>query len=339
MIEYYSRNALSDRYQLWLSLVILAIMALFSCDDAEPEAPYAHIHMSESRYLQNYILNYKAEIKTGSDPEAFEYSWDFGDGSTEMGPTVSHRYAFPGDYQVALSVVGEGGSDLNTLPISVTPSLELIETFNLQVDEPSGLTFGLDQQTLWTVSDRTGHVYQMDLQGNILQELSFHGNDLEGVSFDSRDSTLWLVSESEAELIHIDTNGVELSSTWIAGVSDGSGLEGIALDPVHSRYFLLKEKDSSALLILNDSLETDTYQRIGFAPDYSGLYYSQSADKLWMLSHEASSIYLTDTAGQLLETYGFTMEQPEGIVYNELTQEFYIVDDSTEKLHLYKFWD
>ena len=314
-------------------------LILFSCEGEPDVIPEAKISFGQSRFLQGYPINFKADLPTHYDLTGLDLSWGFTDGQTASGTEVSHIYAEPGFYDVVLTIIRNGSSKTTISSIQVEPSLQLVQSSSLNIDEPSGLSFGLKHETLWVVSDKTGLVYQINFQGQTLRTLDYHGTDLEGISFDIRDSTLWLVSENQATLTHIDTNGVELGSQWIAGVSDGSGLEGVALDPINSRLFLLKEKDFSALLILDDSLQTQTYQRIGFAPDYSGLYYIHSTDQLWMLSHEASSIYLTDTSGTLLETYGFFMEQPEGIVFDELDSVFYIVDDAVEKLYKYKYWD
>ncbi|MEA3287763.1 MAG: SdiA-regulated domain-containing protein [Candidatus Marinimicrobia bacterium] len=320
-------------------LTLFLILNLLACEEQPVTIPDPIIQVETTRHLQGYPIHFTAELPANVNLDDLDFIWGFTDGQTARGIEVSHIYSEPGTYQVVLTIIGEKSSKSNSNMITIEPSLELIESYSLDVDEPSGLSFGLDNRTLWTVSDKSGQVVHLDLQGNTLGSLAYQGTDLEGISFDTRDSTLWLVSENQATLIHIDTNGVELGSQWIAGVSDGSGLEGIALDPVHSRIFMIKEKDFSALLILDDSLETQTYQRIGFAPDYSGLYYSNMNDKLWMLSHEASSIYLTDTSGTLLETYAFFMEQPEGVVFDEVDSIFYIVDDATEKLHLYSFWE
>ena len=43
------------------------------------------------------------------DPTVNGWSWDFGDGTTGSGQTVSHRYATDGDYSVTLTVAARGG--------------------------------------------------------------------------------------------------------------------------------------------------------------------------------------------------------------------------------------
>ncbi|MCK5079383.1 MAG: SdiA-regulated domain-containing protein, partial [Bacteroidales bacterium] len=61
--------------------------------------------------------------------------------------------------------------------------LELIESYSIDVPEPSGLSFGPDNNTLLTVSDHTNQVYEMDMQGNIIRILDYTGKDLEGVTY------------------------------------------------------------------------------------------------------------------------------------------------------------
>jgi len=39
----------------------------------------------------------------------FEYAWDFGDGNTSIGWTVSHTYAVEGNYTVTLTITNPGG--------------------------------------------------------------------------------------------------------------------------------------------------------------------------------------------------------------------------------------
>ena len=317
----------------------MSSVLLVACEDDLEVIPDAVIEIANQRSLQGYPVTLQASISAGTSIADFEFSWDFGDGATERGVMVNHTFQPPGNYVVKLTITGQASSKIDSITIEIEPSLELVDSYDLPVDEPSGLSFGSNKNRLYTVSDKTGQIFELDLYGNQIRTLNYHGGDLEGISYDTRDSTLWVVDEGSANLIHLDTNGVVLSSQWIAGVSDGGGLEGIAVDPEDSRLFLLKEKDYSALLVLNDSLQRTAYERIGFAPDYSGLYYVKSIDRLWLLSHEASSVYLTDTSGAYISAYGFNLPQAEGLVFDETDSIFFIVDDSLEKLCKYKFWD
>jgi len=318
---------------------ILASLGFMACEENISVTPEAKIHLDNSRFLQGYPLHFSADLTKDVETENFEFNWDLGDGVSVQGPAFDYVYQVPGTYTVRLTIVGETESETDERTLVIQPSLQLTGTYALDLDSPSGLSFGLNGETLWMLSDKPGgHIIETDRQGNTLRALNYFGDDLEGITFDGRDSTLWLVDESQGTIIHIDLKGTVLTSTWLAGVSDGSGLEGIALDSEHARIFAIKEKDYSALLIINDSLQVTSFKRFSFAPDYSGMYYSQTSDRLWLLSHEASSVYLTDTLGSLIKTYGFDLEQPEGLVFDELDSVFYIVDDQQDKLYHFKFW-
>jgi len=328
------------KFLVHLVVVVCSVLVLIACEAEPVNFPDIRLQIAPRPYLQNYPLELSATLLGNNATGAFDYAWEFGDNSTAFGQVTTHSYQTPGSYQIRLTLSSGSASTYSEAEIEIKPSLELVQSFELAVESPSGLCFGLDRHSLWTVSDKpNGLIKQLDFRGNTLRTLSYYGDDLEGITFDVRDSTLWVVDESLASLIHLDTNGVVLRAQWISGVSDGSGLEGIALDPVRNRIFLVKEKDYSALLILNDSLDTQNYQRIHFADDYAGLYYSIAHDQLWMLSDEESSIYLADTLGQVQATFGFQMVQPEGFVFDEVDSIFYIIDDTAEQMRTYRFWD
>lgn len=330
------------QYPLRFAGVLLStVFLLINCEDNPPlPLPEMSIHLHDRQVLRNYSTSFSAYSQTHINESEINYFWDFGDGIVQSGQQVSHTFTELDSYYVSLTVSNQSETRDIGRWVRVSPSLELIASYPLGIESPSGLSFGLDKLSLWTVSDKPGGtVSEIDHQGNLVRNIPYYGTDLEGVCFDERDSSLWVIDEGTAELIHLDTNGVVLHKQWIAGVSDGGGLEGIAVNPVDDRIFLLKEKDNSALIVLGDSLSVKQYSRIGFASDYSGLSYSTTRGLLWMLSHENSSLYLTDSSGALLAEYGFRMEQAEGLAVDEEASLFYIVDDTLEELRVYSFWD
>ncbi|MEA1972169.1 MAG: SdiA-regulated domain-containing protein, partial [Candidatus Cloacimonadota bacterium] len=83
------------------------------------------------------------------------------------------------------------------------PIYSLIYESNIEIDvpEPSGLTYDSNTNTLWTVSDHSGKIYQLDLNGNVLQILPFVGEDLEGIAYDYTNNSFWVIEEGGRNLV------------------------------------------------------------------------------------------------------------------------------------------
>jgi len=64
------------------------------------------------------LLN--ASRSSSSTDAALSYSWDFGDGATGSGRTVSHAYSTPGNYSVALTVSTAGDFEVSTVLVTVS---------------------------------------------------------------------------------------------------------------------------------------------------------------------------------------------------------------------------
>jgi PKD repeat protein len=72
--------------------------------------PVAEFSESASIVYTSEAINFNASDSYDPDGIIVSYSWDFGDGSTDSGVTVSHSYVDDGEYTVTLMVVDSRGA-------------------------------------------------------------------------------------------------------------------------------------------------------------------------------------------------------------------------------------
>ena len=215
--------------------------------------------------------------------------------------------------------------------------LVLDSEIELDLAEPSGLSYDPTTQTLWTVNDPpTNQIYNISLDGELLQTLNFVGNDLEGIAFDLSTNTLWIAEEETSEIINISLQGEELQRVdlSISQYTSGSGLEGLCLGS-SGEFYLLKEKDPGLFIEVSQDFTTLTETELSFADDYSGIYYDSTREGFWIVSDESEMLFLWDLTNGVREQYPLNFPKAEGIVFIAETNTFYIVSDSEQKL--YKF--
>ena len=103
------------RWKILLGLGALALLVLpivSGCFEVEepPVASFAYAPLSPHAGEQatfNASASYDPDVNDGTGIESFE--WNFGDGATGDGETVSHVYAASGAYSVTLTVTDESG--------------------------------------------------------------------------------------------------------------------------------------------------------------------------------------------------------------------------------------
>ncbi len=211
-----------------------------------------------------------------------------------------------------------------------------IGEYGTDVSEPSGLTLGANNSTLWTVSDNTNHVYQLSLNGNILKELFFEGNDLEGIAFDKRDGTLWLAEEQLRQVVHIDTNGNELGRFDVTNLegSGNSGLEGISLDTTFTTL-VLNEKSPRLWARLDENYVAQTIKEIADVDDLSGMCYDKKRNAFWIVSDQSQLFFLWDEVNGVTQKAELEYQKAEGVAVDTEKGIVYIVSDATWKLYVY----
>ncbi len=78
-------------------------------------------------------VNFDASGSSDSDGTISEYRWDFGEGNTAIGSTVSHNFTQPGEYSVTLSVIDNSGAEaLSNAQISTASTIMIDVAVNFQ---------------------------------------------------------------------------------------------------------------------------------------------------------------------------------------------------------------
>jgi PKD repeat protein len=106
--------------------------------------PIAAFTKSASIIYTSEVIDFDASASYDPDGYIFIYSWDFGDGNTDSGVTVSHSYVDDGEYNVALKVVDNGGAlGFKTASIIVKnrPPVAVLDTSSAILDKEEIVTF------------------------------------------------------------------------------------------------------------------------------------------------------------------------------------------------------
>lgn len=224
-------------------------------------------------------------------------------------------------------------------PVKPTGELEKLDEFDLDVTEPSGLSFGPNGETLFMVSDNTNKVYETDLQGNVIRELAYVGSDLEGVSFNEENQIVAVAEERKRQIVFLDyPNGIEQERFDIAtgGSTDNKGLEGISFNTNNSAYYLVNEDVPGELIVWNKQFGNISTTELRFASDYSAIFVDKRNGLLWIVSDESQALYKCDYNANVLKEYALPYTKFEGIAVDIEQQLVYLVNDKSFKLFVFK---
>ena len=224
----------------------------------------------------------------------------------------------------------------NTETENSNPHLELIASYPLQIEQPSGITFNEDFTSFWIVGGSKERVYKTDLKGNILEILPFKGSDLEGIYYDKNSNSLWLAEEELREVVKLDIDGYELAryKTDITG-SYNNGLEGITFDESNN-VFVLNEKNPKAIFALDSNFKVIKKFDFDFAGDLSDLYYNPESQNFFVLSDESKALYVWSLKDGPKTKFSLPFTKFEGITANPSVNKIVIVNDSLDAMYEYE---
>lgn len=213
--------------------------------------------------------------------------------------------------------------------------LELKASYKINVSEPSGLSINDSGTALYTVSDKTSIVYKLSLTGDVIETIDFKGSNLEGVSTYTENKLL-LAEESKKKIIVLDMLKGKSSKHKIAykNYDRNSGIEGVTFDKNSNTIFILNEKNPGKLIRLQNDFSVSAEYDLSFAADYSGIFYENSSNQLWILSDQNRTVNKCTLSGELIESFRIKVSQPEGIAVTD--NHIYIVCDEKAKLYVFK---
>jgi uncharacterized protein YjiK len=214
--------------------------------------------------------------------------------------------------------------------------LEIIGKYELNVKEPSGLTFSENGEFLWTVSDETNKLYKITTLGEVIDSVNVEGIDLEGVS-KYNDNKLFVICERERSILVLDSNLTINKKLYLdLKGKKNSGIEGITYNKNNGHTFVINEKDPALLVELDDSLHIISQKELDFADDVSGLDYNPRLNELWIVSDLNRTLFRCNTLGVILDSYKVDIRQLEGVAIDFDKNMIYLVSDFTENLYVFK---
>lgn len=205
----------------------------------------------------------------------------------------------------------------------------------------SGLTWDTPTNTLLAVTNRPAQLIQLDKNGHVIKRLPLPDiDDPESISLGWGDN--YLIAEERRRKItpialsladrryQIQAPALELD----LGGKKNDGLEGVAFSKSSGTLFVANERNPAVIFKIegiNDPHRTLKIKKIySSSNDISGLAWSDSRQRLYVLSDEAKSLIEMDNTGKVfraseLSDFAQDIPQPEGVAIHE--NRIYIVSE------------
>lgn len=97
--------------------------------DSENQAPQASATVDPEAGVVGQSFAFDASGSSDPDDDPLTYTWDFGDGNSETGESISHTYDAEGEYEVVLSVSDGQVSSSSNLTVSVAINQDPVAAF------------------------------------------------------------------------------------------------------------------------------------------------------------------------------------------------------------------
>ena len=171
----------------------------------------------------------------------------------------------------------------NEQNVSTSSNLKLVGHYPVALQEPSGLSLSKDNQSLWTVSDKDGQIYQVDLQGEVLSNFPSSHDDLEAITT-MDEQHLAIIAERSRTIVIAQKDGKILQEATIdIPGSDNQEPEAFTYDEVAEQFHIMQESPG-ILVTMNRQLEEVSRRQLKLAEDYSSISFDSARKQLWVLS-------------------------------------------------------
>ncbi|MFQ5862031.1 MAG: SdiA-regulated domain-containing protein [Candidatus Brocadiales bacterium] len=215
---------------------------------------------------------------------------------------------------------------------------KLLQSFPVGVEELSGLTYDPQTDTLWTVQDGGGGLYQLDKQGKVLKTISIPSNDLEGIAYKPLSDTFLLAEERNREILEIDRQGTILQTIKVPLKYRfwhlNHGIEGVCHDPKSRHIFIVNEKSPRVVMELDEGGVVVKSFEVEEVEDLSGIYYDNTSGHLLVLSHETKAVIEFTPVGKFISAFFINAPQAEGITMDG-DGNIYIICEKSKTLYIY----
>ena len=217
---------------LYILVLCMGVMIVSCSNDEGPgPAPSASFKIdAPDGFKVGKTINFVSESEN-----ATSYLWSFGDGTTEIGESVTKIYESPGDFVVTLEATGNGQRDL----FQETITIESIESFLYFIDNDALKLRRISLNDPAQVSD------VFDLPGFCI-----------GLAYDDINSQVYY-SDDDAQIVYRNSleggNEVEIAT-------DLSSPRDIALDIANDRLFVVERSaDQITKVDLTDNSKSTLY--------------------------------------------------------------------------------
>ena len=178
----------------------------YSAGDSSNQSPQAMVAASVTEGIAPLDVVFDGSGSFDPDGQITSYVWDFGDGTGAVGPTATHVYTQPGDYEATLTVIDNDGA--------VTSDTVVVSVYELHTITITPMGGGSVVKTPDKTAYVTGEIVQLTAVPDPGWQFSGWSGDLAGTQ-----STISIAVTSDVIGIadfEVDTNPPVISNVQVS---------------------------------------------------------------------------------------------------------------------------